>query len=151
MFPLVLHLVTGASNCNRRHKELSSRCLVLNHCNLSKEPLPPRYELDSANPAERAAPTSLRNGDEEPRNRMRIRRIYLGRDRPRNFAAIVVSPRRPSVVRANSRSMSVLQGGLWRPKGPRCFAILFRLTDIDLGAGRMRSQDGLLIYRQLLY
>jgi hypothetical protein len=68
--------------------------------------------LDSGNPAERAVPTSLRNCDEKPRNSMRIGRIYPGRDRSRNFAAIVVSPRRPSLVPANSRSMSLLQGGL---------------------------------------
>jgi hypothetical protein len=74
-------------------------------------------------------------------------RTYLGRDRSRNFSDIVVSPRRPSVVPANSRFMSVLQGGLWRPKSPCCLAIFPRLTDIDLGAGRMRSQVGFLIYR----
>jgi len=46
---------------------------------------------------------------------MLIRKIGLGRDRSRNFAAIVVSPRRPSVGAGHSRSISVLQGGLWRP------------------------------------
>ena len=80
-------------------------------------------------------------GHQQPRNRIRIRRIDLCRGLAHHFTSIPVFPRRAGEVVADCRALLIVQLRFWAFQNPGGLAIGSKLTAVNLRAGSMSYKN----------
>src|SRR5271165_6778067 len=87
-------------------------------------------------------------GQQQPWDRIGIRRIDLGCDLARNFTLIADFPGWTGEVVADDAAAFIVEFRLWSFQNPRIFAIGASLTNVDLGPGGVGGEDELSVSRR---
>ena len=88
------------------------------------------------------------NGNQQPRNRIRVRRIDVSRGLPRDLAPIIQLPRGPGIVMPDNRALRVVKLGVRSLQSPPKLTVSPSLADVNLRARSLHLQNNLLIPRR---